>query len=58
MLRRRFNRRLEEAIAAGLLLPEQVEALRRRGPIAAVDGPLAPKLWEVEPTKNGADKND
>jgi hypothetical protein len=57
MLRRRFNRRLDAAIAAGLLLPEQVEALRRRGPIAAANDPLAPKLWEIELSKNKTSEN-
>lgn len=43
VLRRRFRRRVEAAIAAGVLLPEQVEALRRRGPAIGEK----PKLWEV-----------
>ena len=43
ILRRRFRRRVEAAIAAGVLLPEQVDALRRRGP------PIGekPKIFEV-----------
>ncbi|KAF9519694.1 hypothetical protein BS47DRAFT_1336789, partial [Hydnum rufescens UP504] len=43
VLRRRFRRRVEAAIAAGVLLPEQVDALRRRGP------PIGekPKMFEV-----------
>ncbi len=43
ILRRRFRRRVEAAIAAGVLLPEQVDALRRRGPILGEK----PKLYEV-----------
>jgi len=44
VLRRRFRRRVEAAIAAGVLLPEQVDALRRRGP------PIGekPKMFEVQ----------
>lgn len=50
ILRRRFRRRVEAAIAAGVLLPEQVEALRRRGPNLGE----RPTLWEVRIGKGGA----
>lgn len=50
VLRRRFRRRVEAAIAAGVLLPEQVEALRRRGPTIGE----RPTLWEVRIGKGGA----
>ncbi|KAF8340555.1 uncharacterized protein EI90DRAFT_3117074 [Cantharellus anzutake] len=43
ILRRRFRRRVEAAIAAGVLLPEQVDALRRRAPVIGEK----PKLHEV-----------
>lgn len=50
ILRRRFRRRVEAAIAAGVLLPEQVEALRRRGPAVGE----RPTMWEVRIGKGGA----
>lgn len=50
ILRRRFRRRIEAAIAAGVLLPEQVEALRRRGPAVGE----RPTMWEVRIGKGGA----
>lgn len=50
ILRRRFRRRVEAAIAAGVLLPEQVDALRRRGPALGE----RPTLWEVRIGKGGA----
>lgn len=49
ILRRRFRRRVEAAIAAGVLLPEQVEALRRRGPTIGE----RPTIWEVRIGKGG-----
>jgi hypothetical protein len=51
ILRRRFRRRIEEAIAAGVLLPEQVDALWRRGPAPS---PLRrPKMWEMQLSEKG-----
>jgi hypothetical protein len=57
-LRRRFRRQLEEAIAAGVLLPEQIEALRRREHILILEEP--PKIWEMQVSKRtkGNDKWD
>jgi hypothetical protein len=49
ILRRRFRRRLEEAIAAGIILPEHVEHMRRsRGgrDTTAFIGEK-PKMWEI-----------
>lgn len=40
---------MEAAIAAGVLLPEQVEALRRRGPTLGEK----PTIWEVRIGKGG-----
>jgi hypothetical protein len=46
VVRRRFRRRLEEAIATGMLLPEQIVALQRREHVHLAEP--TPKMWDVE----------
>ncbi|KDQ20778.1 hypothetical protein BOTBODRAFT_26796 [Botryobasidium botryosum FD-172 SS1] len=47
IIRRRFRRRIEEAIAAGVLLPEQIAAFGGTGQGRHRNFGERPKLWEV-----------